>query len=89
VGVTVRVRPLGKVQVRVPGAGCWRCQPGACFAAWCRRHKGDKLHSQVRPPWSNGCVWSSSQRRAGRRQPGKEQVRLRVLIRCRRAGDGW
>src|SRR6266571_2389390 len=34
------VRPLGRVQVKVPGWVCWRCQPGACLAAWWRRQSG-------------------------------------------------
>jgi hypothetical protein len=59
------------------------------LAAWCRLHSGARLHSQVRPPWSNGTVWSSSHLRAGHRQPGNVQVRFLVFTSRRRIGDGW
>jgi hypothetical protein len=71
-----------------PGSGWSRCQPGSCFAWWCERHTGPRLQGQVRPPWSYGIVWSMSQRWAGRRQPGAEQVRWRTSIRCRNRRDG-
>jgi hypothetical protein len=55
---------------RTPGRVWSTCQPGACLALWCRRQPGPRLHSQVRPPCSNGTVWSWSQLTACCRQVG-------------------
>jgi len=79
-GVVVKVRPDGVVQVKVPGV-CWcSFQPGWCLMMWWVRQRLPRLQRQVRPPSSNGMVWSRSACRAGWRQTGNRQVRSRAVM---------
>ena len=52
-------------------------------------HGGARPHSHVIPPWSQGSVWSRSQRAAGWPQPGAVQVPLRARIRWASVRLGW
>jgi hypothetical protein len=65
---------------RLAAPGCLGARPDevCCYVTHC----GARPHSQVMPPWSQGTVWSRSQRAAGRPQPGAVHVALRARTKC-------
>jgi len=70
--------PLRDLLARYRQAGGRYMVCPVCFNAK-QLDKGSLL--PMSPPWSQGTVWSKSQRAAGRRQPGAVHVALRARIR--------
>ena len=78
----------GLVHSNKPGVGWASRHPRPCLSGWWRLQPGPRLARTVRPPRAWSRVWSRSQRRAGRRQPGWLQVRSRTWTWRASAGPG-